>query len=61
VFALRIDSVCSGDSPAVCSSNIPCDHGHVESLCGKSFAHSRCFQFMASAKRNAVQSSWNVT
>ena len=25
----------------VCSARTSCDHGHVESLCGKSFAHIR--------------------
>ena len=30
---------------AVCSASTSCDHGHVESLCGKSFAHMSRRQF----------------
>ena len=42
------------------SASIACDHGQVESLCGKSFAHMSRRQFIRLAVLKATQSSWNV-
>ena len=51
---------CSAVRSVLCSASISCDHGQVESLCGKSLAHIRRRQFIRLAVLNATQSSWNV-
>ena len=45
---------------AACFASISCESGHVESLCGKSFAHISRRTFMRSFTWKATQSSWNV-
>jgi len=47
-------------SAPVCSASSSCDHGQVESLCGKSFAHMSRRQFIMPTLRKATQSSWKV-